>query len=34
MCGISFGYEDTAVPANASRQTREPLENNVVFLDE
>lgn len=34
MCGISFGYEDAAVPANASRQTREPLEKNVVFLDE
>lgn len=34
MCGVSFGYEDPAVPANRCRQTREPLESNVVFLDE
>ena len=30
LCGISFGYEDPAVPANHCRQTREPLEANIV----
>lgn len=34
MCGVSFGYEDTSVPANRCRQTREPLDNNVVFSSE
>lgn len=34
MCGVSFGYEDPAVPANRTRQRREPIENNVVFVDE
>jgi nitroreductase len=34
LCGISFGYEDTAVPANRSRQTRQPIDQNVRFLDE
>jgi len=33
MCGISFGYEDTSVPANRCRQSREPLERNVTFVD-
>lgn len=33
LCAVSFGYEDASVPANRCRQTREPLENNVVFLD-
>lgn len=33
LCGISFGYEDAAVPANATRQRREPLERNVTFVD-
>lgn len=33
LCGVSFGYEDTSVPANAVRQKREPLASNVVFLD-
>ena len=32
LCGLSFGYEDPATPANAARQTRRPLENNVTFL--
>ena len=31
LCGISFGYEDPAVPANRTRVGREPLETNVVF---
>lgn len=34
LCGISFGYEDASVPANRTRQTREPVENNVVLLDD
>lgn len=32
LCGISFGYEDPRVDANAVRQRREPLTNNVTFL--
>ena len=32
LCGVSFGYEDPAVPANAVRQKREPLATNVQFL--
>lgn len=31
VCGISFGYEDPEVPANRTRQTREPVAKNVVF---
>jgi nitroreductase len=31
LCGISFGYEDPAVPANQTRQPRDPVESNVVF---
>lgn len=31
MCGVSFGYEDTEVPANRTRQTREPLHTNVTW---
>lgn len=34
LCGISFGYEDPSVPANRTRQKREPIEANVTFLDE
>jgi nitroreductase len=33
LCGIAFGYEDPAVPANRTRQSREPIETNVTFLD-
>ncbi len=33
LCGLSFGYEDPAVPANATRQPRDPIENNVTFRD-
>ena len=33
LCGISFGYEDSSVPANNTRQPREPLEANVRFID-
>ena len=33
MCGVSFGYEDPSVPANRSRQAREPIETNVTFVD-
>lgn len=34
LCGVSFGYEDPEVPANRTRQRREALEENVVFLDD
>jgi nitroreductase len=33
LCGISFGYEDTSVPANRTRVGRAPLDSNVSFLD-
>ena len=33
LCGISFGYEDTSVPANRTRQPRDPVERNVFFRD-
>jgi nitroreductase len=33
LCGVSIGYEDPSVAANATRTTREPLASNVVFLD-
>ena len=32
VCGISFGYEDTAHPANAFRTTRAPLAETVTFV--
>lgn len=32
LCGISFGYEDTAVPANSTRVGRSALADNVSFL--
>jgi nitroreductase len=31
LFGISFGYEDKAVPANATRTTRDPITSNIVF---
>jgi nitroreductase len=31
LCGLSFGYEDPAVPANQTRQPRDPIGSNVVF---
>lgn len=31
LFGISFGYEDTAVPANKTKTTRDELSANVVF---
>jgi hypothetical protein len=34
LCGVSFGYEDPTVPANRTRQSREPIETNVTFLDD
>ena len=33
LFGISFGYEDTSVPANATRTTREDVAESVIFLD-
>jgi len=33
LCGVSFGYEDVSIPANRTRQTREPLESNVHFVE-
>lgn len=32
LCAVSFGYEDLDVPANRTRQTRDPAEKNVRFL--
>ncbi len=31
LCGLSFGYEDAAVPANQTRQPRDPISGNVFF---
>ena len=31
LLGISFGYEDTSVPDNETRTTREPISANVDF---
>jgi nitroreductase len=31
LCGLSFGYEDPDVPANQTRQPRDPISSNVVF---
>jgi nitroreductase len=33
LCGLSFGYEDPEVPANRTRQPRDPIESNVFFRD-
>lgn len=33
LFGISFGYEDPDVPANATRTTRDPISESVVFKD-
>lgn len=33
LCGVSFGYEDPKVPANQTRQPRDPIANNVTFRD-
>lgn len=31
LCGLSFGYEDPGVPANRTRQPRDPISRNVFF---
>jgi nitroreductase len=33
LFGLSFGYEDTRVPANKARTTRAPLSESVVFRE-
>lgn len=32
LCGLSFGYEDESVPANQTRQPRDPISGNVFFV--
>ena len=32
LCGLSFGYEDPSVPANRTRQPRDPISSNVFFV--
>ena len=34
LFGMSFGYEDPDVPANATRTTRAPIEAAVRFKEE
>lgn len=34
LFGISFGYEDSSVPANKTRTTRDAVNTNVVFRSE
>jgi hypothetical protein len=31
LFGISFGYEDVAVPANETRTTRDDISANIFF---
>ncbi len=33
LCGLSFGYEDPEVPANRTRQPRQPVGQNVTFVE-
>lgn len=33
LFGISFGYEDPEVPANATKTTRDPIDKSVTFKD-
>jgi nitroreductase len=33
LCGVSFGYEDVSHPANACRQTRQPISKNVTLIE-
>jgi nitroreductase len=33
LCGLSIGYPDPAFPGNSIAVPRNPVENNVVFLD-
>jgi len=33
LFGIAFGYEDTAVAANKTRTTRDPISSNVVYRE-
>jgi nitroreductase len=34
LCAVSFGWEDPSVPANRTRQPRDPVSANVVFRRE
>ncbi len=34
LFGISFGYEDSSVAANATRTSRDPITSNIVFRSE
>ncbi len=34
LCGMSFGYEDPQVPANATRTTRDAISACVTFIEE
>ena len=31
LFGLAFGYEDTSVPANRTRTTRDPVSSSVIF---
>ena len=33
LCGLAIGYADPEFPANGLHVKREPIERNVVFLD-
>ncbi len=33
LCGLSFGYEDAGDPINKCRQGRQPIEENVTFVE-
>lgn len=33
VCGVSFGYEDAAHPANSYRTSRAPVEQAIQFVD-
>jgi nitroreductase len=34
LCGLAIGYPDPAFPANGLQTPRNPIEQNVVFLED
>jgi nitroreductase len=34
LCGLTFGYEAPEAPVNRTKQPRDPIDRNVVFLDD
>lgn len=34
LCGVTFGYEEPTAPVNRTKQPRDVLEHNVIFVNE